>query len=83
MHASYAAAEVLVTATEGGERHITKLLITHDGSTAVATEYGVVYTSTELATFDVSIAGSNLELRTTPVSSGSTVFKVVATLIDA
>jgi hypothetical protein len=83
VHASYAAAEVLVTATEGGERHITKLLITHDGSTAVATEYGVVYTSTELATFDVSIAGSNLELRTTPVSSGSTVFKVVATLIDA
>ena len=81
-HASFAAAEVLVTATEGGERHITKLLITHDGTTAVATEYGLVYTSAELATFDVSISGTNLELRTTPVSSSSTIFKVVATLID-
>ena len=81
-HASFAAAEVLVTATESGERHITKLLITHDGITAVATEYGLVYTNTELATFDVSISGTNLELRTTPVSSSSTIFKVVATLID-
>jgi len=81
-HASYGAAEVLVTVSQGGERHITKLLITHDGSTAVATEYGVVYTSTELASFDVSISGSDLELRTTPASSSSTVFKIVATLID-
>jgi uncharacterized membrane protein len=82
-HASYAAAEVLVTATSGGERHITKLLITHDGTTAVATEYGVVYTGSEIATFDVAIAGSLLELRATPGSSISTVFKTVATLIDA
>jgi len=81
-HASYAAAEVLVTSTSGGERHITKLLITHDGTTAVATEYGVVYTSSELAAFDVAIAGSLLELRATPASSSSTVFKIVATLID-
>ena len=82
-HASYAAAEVIVTATDGNNRHITKLLITHNGSTAVATEYGLVYTSTELASFDVSIVGANLELRATPASSSSTVFKIVATLIDA
>ena len=81
-HASYAAAEVLVTSTSGGERHITKLLLTHDGTTAVATEYGVVYTGSELAAFDVAIAGSLLELRATPASSSSTVFKTVATLID-
>ena len=82
-HSLYAAAEVLVTATEGTNRHMTKLLITHNGTTAVATEYGLVYTANELAAFDVSISGSNLELRTTPASSSSTVFKIVATLIDA
>ena len=82
-HASFAAAEVLITATDATNRHMTKLLITHNGSTAIATEYGVVYTSTELAAFDVSISGSNLELRATPASSSSTVFKIVATLIDA
>ena len=82
-HASFAAAEVLITATDATNRHMTKLLITHNGSTAIATEYGVVYTSTELATFDVLISASNLQLRATPASSSSTVFKIVATLIDA
>jgi hypothetical protein len=61
---------------------MTKLLVTHNGTTAVATEYGVVYTGTELATFDVAISGSNLELRVTPGSSGSTVFNTIATLLD-
>ena len=82
-HSLYAAAEVLVAVSQGSQRHMTKLLITHDGITAVATEYGVVYTIAELSSFDVSIAGSNLELRATPASSSSTVFKIVATLIDA
>ena len=81
-HADFAASEVLVTATQGSNRHMTKLLVTHNGTTAVATEYGVVYTGTELATFDVAISGSNLELRVTPGSSGSTVFNTVATLLD-
>ena len=81
-HADFAASEVLVTATQGSNRHMTKLLVTHNGTTAVATEYGVVYTGTELATFDVAISGSNLELRVTPGSSGSTVFNTIATLLD-
>jgi hypothetical protein len=81
-HATFGAAEVLITATETGKRHITKLLITHNGSTAIATEYGVVYTSTELADFDVSIVGPTLQILATPASSISTTFKIVATLID-
>ena len=81
--ADYGAAEVLVTATNGGGRHITKLLITHDGTTAVATEYGVIYTGSELAAFDVAIAGSLLELRATPASALLTIFKITATLVDS
>jgi PAS domain-containing protein len=81
-HATFGAAEVLITATETGKRHITKLLVTHNGSTAIATEYGVVYTNTELADFDVSIAGPVLQILATPASSISTTFKIVATLID-
>lgn len=82
-HASFGAAEVLITATETSKRHITKLLITHNGSTAIATEYGVVYTNTELADYDVSIVGPTLQILATPASSISTTFKIVATLIDA
>ena len=82
-HATFSAAEVLITSTETTKKHITKLLITHNGSTAIATEYGVVYTNTELADYDVSIVGPTLQILATPASSISTTFKIVATLIDA
>ena len=82
-HADYGAAEVLVAVTNGGARHISKFLITHDGTTAVATEYGVIYTGSELAAFDVAISGANLELRATPDSVNNTIFKISATLIDS
>ena len=82
-HANYGAAEVLVAVTNGGARHISKFLITHDGTTAVATEYGVIYTGSELAAFDVAISGANLELRATPDSVLLTIFKISATLIDS
>ena len=82
-HADYGAAEVLVAVTNGGARHISKFLITHDGTTAVATEYGVIYTGSELAAFDVAIAGSLLELRATPASALLTIFKISATLVDS
>lgn len=77
----FGGAEVVIVATDGTSRHITKLLITHDGSTAIATEFGVVYTGSELATYDVSVNGSDFDLLATSVS-GSTVYKIVATLID-
>ena len=80
-HAGFSGAEYVVTATEGSDRHITKLLVTHDGSTAIATEYGGVHTNGELSTFDVEIDGAVLKLNVTPSSSSSTVFKVVGTLI--
>lgn len=82
-HATYAGAEVVVQMTQGSNRHITKLLITHDGSTPIATEFGVVYTTSELATFDIDISGPVIRLKATPASSSSTDFKIVATLIDA
>jgi hypothetical protein len=80
---AYAGAEVVIQMTQGSNRHITKLLITHDGSTPIATEFGVVYTSSELATFDLDVFGSAIRLKATPASSSSTIFKIVASLIDA
>jgi hypothetical protein len=81
-HADFGASEVLINTTAGSARHMTKLLITHDGTTAVATEYGAVFTNSELATYDVAISGTDLELRATPASVNSTVFNVVTTLLD-
>ena len=80
-YSSFSGAEYTVTATEGTDRQITKLLVTHDGSTAIATEYGVVFTSTELATFDVEIDGFLVKLNVNSSSASSTVYKIAGTLI--
>ena len=60
------------------ERSITELLITHDGTTAVATEYAQVNTNTALATFDVDLSGGNVRILATPASTNSTAFTVKA-----
>ena len=80
--ADYGSAEVVITAKDGVNRHITKLLVTHDGTTAIATEYGVVYTSSELAEYEVAISGSNVVV-TGLSGSGSSNYKIVATLLKA
>jgi hypothetical protein len=79
---TYGSAEVTVTAKDGSNRHITKFLITHNGSTAIATEYGTVYTSSELAGYDVSLTSGNVRLEIASFS-GSSNFKIVATLLKA
>ena len=72
-----------VIATRGNDRHITEILATHDGTTAVATEYGTVTTNSILATYDVDINASNIRLLITPNSATSTTFKTIATFIEA
>ena len=79
---TYSGAEVNIMAISSGERHITKLLVVHDGTTAYATEYGSVYTNTPLATYDVDISGGNVRIRVTPASATSTVFNTLVTLIE-
>ena len=81
-HATYGSAEIVITAKDSNNRHVTKLLVTHDGTTAIATEFGVIYTSTELATYEVSITGTDCNIIATS-GSGSTNYKIVATLLKA
>jgi hypothetical protein len=79
--ATYSAAEVIITANQSTNRHVTKLLITHDGTTAIATEYGTVFTNAELASYNITISASVLQILVTPASASSTTFKIVGTLI--
>tara|TARA_R110001632_G_C11332596_1_gene416676 strand:- start:50 stop:805 length:756 start_codon:yes stop_codon:yes gene_type:complete len=77
---TYNGVKVVVTALDSvaTERSITEILITHDGTTAVATEYAQVNTATALATFDVDISGGNVRILATPASTNSTAFTVKA-----
>lgn len=81
--ASYGCGEFMIQATQGTARHVTKLLVVHNGTTADATEYGVIVTDSSLFSVDVDISGGNVRLLITPVSATSTVFRTSYTLIGA
>lgn len=78
--ASYDGVKAVITAADStaGERSITEIIITHDGTTAVATEYAQVNTATALATYDVDISGGNIRILATPASTNNTAFTVKA-----
>ena len=74
-------ATIVTTDTVDTERTITKLLVTHDGVTAVATQYGEVNTATAMATFDVDVSAGNVRILATAASTNSTNYTVNATLL--
>lgn len=81
--ASYGSGEALIQATQGTARQLTKILVAHDGTTAIATEYGVLLTNGSLFSVDVDISAGNVRVLITPTSATSTVFKASYTLIGA
>ena len=79
--ANFGGAELLISAEEGGERHTTKLVIAHNSSIAVGTEYASIFTSSELGVFDVTITSPLVIVSVQAASSSSTVFKVSGQLL--
>ena len=80
-YATYNSAELVITATQGINRHVTKLLVVHNDTTASATEFATIYTNNSLANYDVGIAGGNVELSVSATSTTATDYKIAATLI--
>jgi hypothetical protein len=76
---TYGSAKIYIQATETSttRRHITELLVTHDNSTAIATEYGMLFTGpVALATYEVDIVSNNVRLLATPASANTIAFRV-------
>ena len=76
--ADYDGIKAVITADDATDRSITEIVITHDGTTAIATEYAQVNTTSALATFDVDISGGNVRILATPAAATSTDFTVKA-----
>lgn len=57
------------TVTPTARYHLTKILIVHDGTTPYITEYGTVFNSSSLGTFDAIINGGNIALQLTPTTA--------------
>lgn len=56
----YRSARYSVQITQGSNYQMSELLVIHNGTTAYATEYGMIETNGILGTFEVSISSSNL-----------------------
>jgi hypothetical protein len=80
---TYGGGKFIITAKNGVNRHIVELLVTHDGTTAIATQYGDIVTSVSLATYNVDISAGNVRILVTGASASSTIYKVQQTLMLA
>jgi hypothetical protein len=70
-----------VTDTQTNYRHISEMLLSHDGTNVSATEYGIIQTSnTALATFETVIVSDHVRLLATPTSLHPTTFKIIQNL---
>jgi hypothetical protein len=73
----------VIQAKTGTDRQTTELLVTHDGTTAIATQYATIKTGNTLFTTEVDISGGNVRILVTAASATSTVFKTTYTLVEA
>ena len=60
--ADFVTAKILVQVKQGTAYHSTELMLVHDGTDVYLTEYGTVYTSDIIGTFDASISGGNVNI---------------------
>jgi hypothetical protein len=79
--ATYATGKFLIQATSAGNRHISELLVTHNGTVSTATEYAILKTSGNLFTVTTDISSGNVRILVTSASATSTVYKTSFTLI--
>lgn len=79
---SVTAGKYMVTAQRASDNHITEVnfITTANGVSIAATEFGTVYTTSELFTVDMDVSGGQARLRITPTSSTTTKFKFSGTL---
>ena len=73
---TFASAELNIVAVRGSDRHITKMLVTHNGTTASATEFGEIITDSAFATYDVAITSGNVVVTATQSGATSTDYRV-------
>lgn len=81
--ADFVGAKLTICASEGTNRHICELLVTHNGTTAVSTQYGSVLTNGSLATYDVTLGTGVVRVFAVGATATSTTYKVAKQLLPA
>lgn len=76
-------AKYVVEAVSAGEVHTVEVLLTHNGTTAVQTTYGEIYTGSSLFSVSCDVNSGFARLLVTPASATSTAFKAARTAFNA
>jgi hypothetical protein len=76
----YRSAKYDIQMTSGSDYHVLELRALHDGSNPYMTQYGEIFTSTRLGSFDADMGGGKFNLKITP-SNASTTIKLMRTVI--
>lgn len=81
---TYRTAKYIIQIVDGANIHSQELMLFHAAGQVYKTEYGIVYNSTELGSFDADISGGNCRLLfTASPSPSSLVVKMVRTTITS
>ena len=79
---TFGSSEIAIQGSAGNSRHLTKLLVVHDGTTASATEYGVVTTTGDLFTVDVDFTSPDVRILVTPTTANNTAISAFITKFE-
>lgn len=71
----YRTIEISLQLVEGTNVHGTTLLIIHDGTNAISSEYAAIYTNYTLATFNTDISNGLLRILATPITNNTITYK--------
>jgi hypothetical protein len=79
--ATYRTCKYLVQITQGTNYQSSEILVVHDGTTTSMTEYAIVESNGNLATFSCDYSASNARLKVVMGSATSAAFKMSKTLV--
>lgn len=69
--AAYRTAKYLISMSSGSEHHAVEVLLIHDGTNVYISEYGSVFTSNSLGTYDADIDNGQVRLLVDPVNTNT------------
>lgn len=79
--AKYGSGKFVIQASDGNKRQVTEILVVHNDSTAYATEYAIIRTSTNLFNLDVDVNSGNVRILTTSTSSNLINYNIACNLL--
>lgn len=74
---SFRILKVLIQISSGTSYQCSELLIIHDGTSADISEYNIITTDVELATYSADISGGNVRLLVTPINAISEIKAII------